>query len=257
MTRESVVAVIMTFVAINTLMCLGLSMAKLIPWPHPLHPRILRTRLGIHAQARPRSDDIGEPLGRDRHESRLEVVRGFLALGSVLLIAGVLSALMPSGQRAIGVLALVIASLGLLVAAGTLYPTSVSPGWTHAMWCGAIAAAGAVIAAGAVLQPNGPTFIATIMVLGVIGAVRIPWRFFVVTAGVMAIAALSAMAASDSPRIPFGAGAVAVTIMSAAVLRTSLVRRDPAEDIVSAETAGDLALARNPTRPQEPRNMWS
>lgn len=37
-------AAILALVAINTLLFLGLSMAKVAPWPDPLHPRALRTR---------------------------------------------------------------------------------------------------------------------------------------------------------------------------------------------------------------------
>ena len=33
---------LLTLVAINTLLFLGLSVAKVVPWPEPLHPRLLR-----------------------------------------------------------------------------------------------------------------------------------------------------------------------------------------------------------------------
>ena len=37
-------ATILALVAINTLLFLGLSVAKVAPWPDPLHPRALRAR---------------------------------------------------------------------------------------------------------------------------------------------------------------------------------------------------------------------
>ena len=36
---------ILSLVAINTLLFLGLSVAKVMPWPEPLHPRTLRARV--------------------------------------------------------------------------------------------------------------------------------------------------------------------------------------------------------------------
>lgn len=44
-------AAILALVAINTLLFLGLSIAKVAPWPEPLHPRILRERVGRTASA--------------------------------------------------------------------------------------------------------------------------------------------------------------------------------------------------------------
>jgi hypothetical protein len=35
---------LLTLVAINTLLFLGLSVAKFAPWPDPVHPRALRER---------------------------------------------------------------------------------------------------------------------------------------------------------------------------------------------------------------------
>lgn len=37
-------AAILALVAINTLLFLGLSIAKVAPWPEPLHPHALRSR---------------------------------------------------------------------------------------------------------------------------------------------------------------------------------------------------------------------
>jgi hypothetical protein len=36
---------ILGLVAMNTLLFLGLSVAKVIPWPDPVHPRALRPRM--------------------------------------------------------------------------------------------------------------------------------------------------------------------------------------------------------------------
>ncbi len=38
-------AALLGFVAINTLVFLGLSVAKVVPWPHPLHPHLLHSRV--------------------------------------------------------------------------------------------------------------------------------------------------------------------------------------------------------------------
>lgn len=46
---------ILGLVAINTLLFLGLSVAKVMPWPEPLHPRTLRTTMQGAMVAPPRS----------------------------------------------------------------------------------------------------------------------------------------------------------------------------------------------------------
>ena len=38
-------ATVLAVVAINTLLFLGLSVAKFVPWPDPVHPRALRERV--------------------------------------------------------------------------------------------------------------------------------------------------------------------------------------------------------------------
>ena len=50
-------ASILALVAINTLLFLGLSVAKFTPWPDPLHPRWLRdsrSEVAIHPPPSPR-----------------------------------------------------------------------------------------------------------------------------------------------------------------------------------------------------------
>ncbi len=81
---------LVTFVAINTLVFLGLAVAKVVPWPEPIPPRLLR------AAAAPSTDGGGGqhiPLSR----STTIPQRGLLAL--VALLARVREAIMSTHMR--------------------------------------------------------------------------------------------------------------------------------------------------------------
>ena len=68
---------ILGLVAINTVLFLGLSIAKVAPWPEPLHPRALRAR----------SDQAGDPADENRTSAagQLSIRQGFL-LGLVVAL---------------------------------------------------------------------------------------------------------------------------------------------------------------------------
>ena len=68
---------ILALVAINTLLFLGLSVAKVAPWPDSLHPRALRAR----------ARQTGDPADDDRTQAagQLSIRQGFL-LGLVVAL---------------------------------------------------------------------------------------------------------------------------------------------------------------------------
>ena len=70
-------AAILALVAINTLVFLGLSVAKVAPWPDPLHPRALRAR--AHQTGKPADENRTSAAGQ------LSIRQGFL-LGLVVAL---------------------------------------------------------------------------------------------------------------------------------------------------------------------------
>lgn len=57
---------LLTVIAINTLLFLGLSVAKFVPWPEPVHPRMLRRHLRarVRVPRETRIDATTEPAVR-------------------------------------------------------------------------------------------------------------------------------------------------------------------------------------------------
>ena len=68
---------ILTLVAINTLIFLGLSVSKVAPWPDPLHPRALRARTR-------HSDDLADGEA-PRAVGRISMRQGLLLAVTVVL----------------------------------------------------------------------------------------------------------------------------------------------------------------------------
>lgn len=70
-------AAILALVAINTLLFLGLSVAKVAPWPDPLHPRALRAR----------ASHTGDPADENRTSAAGQLsIRQGLLLGIVVAL---------------------------------------------------------------------------------------------------------------------------------------------------------------------------
>lgn len=55
-------SVVLTVIAINTMLFLGLSVAKFAPWPEPVHPQMLRHHVKFHPFGDP--DSHGEAVTR-------------------------------------------------------------------------------------------------------------------------------------------------------------------------------------------------
>jgi len=127
------------FVALNTIVYLGLTLAKVIPWPGQIHPRQVRATLPAswlrdgsarnlvegrmsEAQVRQRAaEDNTDPLAKARADSaRATVPLGLAFLGALIVIFALVNALIaPTGQDSSRIIS-VIFGLAMLILAQTL-----------------------------------------------------------------------------------------------------------------------------------------
>lgn len=127
------------FVALNTIVYLGLTLAKIIPWPEQVHPRQVRATLPAswlkdgsatnlmegrmsESQIRSRAaEDNSDPFAKARADSaRATVPLGLAFLGALIVIFALVNALIsPTGQDLARLIS-VLFGLAMLILAQTL-----------------------------------------------------------------------------------------------------------------------------------------
>lgn len=134
-------------VAFNTLVYLGLTFSKLIPWPSQIHPRRVRALLPesmwkeqsmpqIRRQARELPQDPFEILRAD--SVRMNVPRGLALTGALVILVSLVNSAVDAGQdgplrvAALGYGLLMIV-LSLLVDRGRAKPRTMTWAWAVAM----------------------------------------------------------------------------------------------------------------------------
>ena len=125
------------FVAINTIVYMGLTLSKLFPWPSPIHPDRVRRALGLQTAL---DEDVLEPVQPNIPDDSptaygaIDTAKALAWLGGVMLVVGAASTFFgdkdPSDLMGMGV--------GLvLLAGGQILVRTKTPAWaTSWIWAG-------------------------------------------------------------------------------------------------------------------------
>lgn len=163
------------FVGVNTIIYVGLTLSRLIPWPRPVHPRSIRALFGMKT---PASKEAAVPLrpnvSRETpSESGVhDIARAFGWLGAIMLVSACVLVFLgtsePPQYMAIGA-GLLFLAMAQIVSVTKMRPSDAS--WLWSLAVSVLAVATAMGAASADLELIGYMLV----IIVVIGAVSLNW----------------------------------------------------------------------------------
>ena len=188
------------FVALNTIIYLGLTMAKIIPWPEQIHPRQMRATLPAswlkdgsaknlvegrmsESQVRTRiAEDNSDPFARARADSaRATVPLGLAFLGGLIVVFALVNALLsPTGQDLARLIS-VLFGLAMLILAQTLDRRRVRTSTMVIVMAVMTVLFTAQLAWDAVTLDSAVTLTYCIVALTVMPAITLAWRPALIT----------------------------------------------------------------------------
>jgi diguanylate cyclase (GGDEF)-like protein len=168
------------FVGVNTIIYLGLTFSKLIPWPAPVHPRVVRKVFGIDVSGGAVQPVIPSVSRETASESGVhDIARGFAWVGIIVVLLGIVRAFLP--HRTVSDFAAIGAGLLFLAIAQIVARTRIST--RLASWVWALSISVMAIATAVSARLDGIERIGEVIVLVVLlGAVSLTWPSFVVAA---------------------------------------------------------------------------
>jgi diguanylate cyclase (GGDEF)-like protein len=172
------------FVGVNTIIYLGLTFSKLIPWPAPVHPRVVRKVLGIDVSGGAVQPVVPSVSRETASESGVhDIARGFAWVGIIVVLLGTVLAFLP--HRTVSDFAAIAAGMLFLAIAQIVARTKISTRLASWVWALSISVLAIATAYGA--QRGGIERIGYVIVLVVVlGAVSLTWLSFVVAALLLA-----------------------------------------------------------------------
>ena len=172
------------FVGVNTIIYLGLTFSKLIPWPAPVHPRVVRKVLGIDVSGGAVQPVVPSVSRETASESGVhDIARGFAWVGIIVVLLGTALAFLP--HRTGSDFAAIAAGMLFLAIAQIVARTKISTRLASWVWALSISVLTIATAYGA--QRGGIERIGYVIVLVVVlGAVSLTWVSFVVAALLLA-----------------------------------------------------------------------
>lgn len=238
-------------VAFNTIIYLGLTLSKLVPWPHQFHPARVRgwlLRLGANVDGDPRLTDVPlprAPESTDPYEAlrggiaRRDIPQAFGLFGILVIVITTVVLIVNRGQNLwVSVVQLTLGVAFLLLAniTGRRHYRAVTVEWIWVVACTVLVIALLVEAA----RSGRLAAVAySLMLMTAFAPVTLAWRPALVGSGVMLaglVAAASSTAALDTARIIIaGASALLVGLV---LLRLRFV----AADALADERARSAAL---------------
>ena len=172
------------FVGVNTIIYLGLTLSKLIPWPAPVHPRVVRKMLGIDASGGAVQPLVPSVSRETASESGVhDIARGFAWVGMIMVLVGIHLAFPPN--RTLWDFAAIAAGMLFLAIGQIVARAKISTRLASWVWALSISVLAIATAYGA--QQGGIERIGYVIVLVVVlGAVSLTWGSFVVAAVLLA-----------------------------------------------------------------------
>lgn len=204
------------FVGVNTIIYLGLTFSKLIPWPAPVHPQAVRKALGIDASvdaARPVVPSVSRETAAESGVH--DIARGFAWLGLIMVLLGTLLSLLTT--RTVPDFAAIAAGMLFLVIAQIFARTKTSP--RVASWVWALSVAALAIATEYTAPAGGlERFGYAIVLVVVLGAVSLTWPSFM-TASVLVAGAFGVLALRSADSFgPAGLAPIGFALIAGALL---------------------------------------
>jgi diguanylate cyclase (GGDEF)-like protein len=180
------------FVGVNTIIYLGLTFSKLIPWPAPVHPQTVRKAFGIDTSAGAAQLVVPSVTRESAAESGVhDIARAFAWLGLIMVVMGTVLALVT--DRIVSDFAAIAAGMVFLAVAQVVARTKTSV--RVASWVWALSIAVLVIATEFTAPPGDVERVGYVIVLVVVlGAVSLTWPSFaaaaILLAGALGVLAL-------------------------------------------------------------------
>ena len=172
------------FVGLNTIIYLGLTFSKLIPWPAPVHPRVVRKVLGIDVSGGAVQPVVPSVSRETASESGVhDISRGFAWVGIIVVLLSTVLAFLP--HPTVSDFVAIVAGMLFLAIAQIVARTKISTRLASWVWALSISVLAIATAYGA--QRGGIERIGyVIMLVVVLGAVSLTWPSFVVAALLLA-----------------------------------------------------------------------
>jgi len=173
------------FVGLNTLIYLGLTLAKFAPWPPQLPPDRVRALLPpVIAKDTPMSSLdphqrtlISEPLTTNRQGVALQTLPlGFALTGAMLLVTALLSMILGTRPGAAQYILQIIASIAMLVFAQAGFRRRLRAGALQWSWIMLMTAVIALLTYDAVVQDTTVGFAYAIVAMTALAPVVMAWR---------------------------------------------------------------------------------
>ena len=183
------------FVALNTIVYLGLTLAKVIPWPEQLHPRQVRATLpaswlrdgsakhlmeGRMSQAQKSqstAEQNSDPFAKARADSaRATVPLGLAFLGALIVIFSLVNALLSPAGQDLSRLISVLYGITMLILAQTLDRRRVRTSTMVAVMAAMTLLFTAQLAWDAVKLDSPVTLTYCVIALSVMPAITLAWR---------------------------------------------------------------------------------
>lgn len=232
--------ILATVVAFNTIIYVGLTVSKFIPWPRQIHPSKVRAlhdavfnpakdRAMSTPPALRRRQESTEPYEIMRDElTRTEIPQAFASFGGLLLIISIVELLFFDPTAPVQHLCEVGAAVAMLIAAQILARRPFRA--STLTWCWMVAALVnfGILLVGVAIEGDIPTIAITMILLTAFGSISLRWPpvliTTVITVTVIAIVMFTIDAALET-RIVFLAIVSGATGMLLQSIRISSLRR--------------------------------
>lgn len=252
--------VLATAVAFNTIIYLGLTVSKLIPWPQQFHPtRIRRWVRVLGAQPEPQSEldvsgvssglDLATTLQREhqdpfidlRHRvARSSIPQGFAMAGGLVVLVTLTGLVFIPDPSMLNVALLLLFGAVLLIAAQVLVRRTFSA--VTMIWCWVVfmVALSTLLATIAVTTGNEVDLAYMLIVLAAFAPVTLAWGPALIGTGIIFIEVLvAAQIMPITTGVSWLAAALAAALSSATMLRLRII----SVDSLTARDARSTAMA--------------
>jgi diguanylate cyclase (GGDEF)-like protein len=187
------------FVGVNTIIYMGLTLSKLVPWPKQVHPRRVRQMLGVAESDGLAAEPLEVRVSRESPaDSAVHDIAGaFGWLGGVAMLLGSMSAFLHPGE--IHDFVAMAIGLALLTIAQVMSRTKMSPRAATWLWTASASALALSIAFNislGTLERLGYFLVLAV----VVGAVALTWPSFIV-GSLVVLGSYLALAAQVATRI--------------------------------------------------------
>ena len=232
--------VLATIVAFNTIIYVGLTVSKFIPWPRQIHPsRVRALHDMVFDPARGRSLEIPPALRREQESltpfemmrddlTRREIPQAFASFGGLLLIISLVEFFFFDPMAPVQHLCEIFVAVAMLLTAQILSRRPFRSTTLTWMWMGAMLINFGVLLTGVAIEGDIPTIAITMILLTAFGSISLRWPpvliTTVITVVVIAIVMFTIDAALEN-RIVFLAIIAGATGMLLQSIRISSLRR--------------------------------